>query len=140
MRILVVFISAALVNNFVLNRFLGICPFLGVSKKTETAAGMGMAVVFVMALASAATYAAYNYILLPLGLEYLYNIAFILIIAGLVQLLLTWWGVSRPELRLGGFVMAYMVSNMLGTALCGWDLRKTVRHPAGTYPAASTRA
>ena len=85
MRALLIFISAALVNNFVLNRFLGICPFLGVSKKVETALGMGLAVTFVMALASAVTYVVNSFILIPLNLGYLYNIAFILIIAALVQ-------------------------------------------------------
>ncbi|MDR3271111.1 MAG: electron transport complex subunit RsxA [Peptococcaceae bacterium] len=86
MQTLLIFMSAVLVNNFVLNRFLGICPFLGVSKKMETALGMGVAVIFVMALASAVTYLVYNFILVPLDLNYLYNIAFILIIASLVQL------------------------------------------------------
>ena len=85
MQILLILISAALVNNFVLNRFLGICPFLGVSKKIETALSMGMAVTFVMALASAVTYIVDNLILKPLNLEYLYITAFILIVAALVQ-------------------------------------------------------
>ncbi len=86
LELFLIFISAALVNNFVLSRFLGICPFLGVSKKVETALGMGIAVAFVMTLASATTYFVYNFLLEPLGLEFLYNIAFILIIASLVQL------------------------------------------------------
>ncbi len=85
-ELFLIFISAALVNNFVLSRFLGICPFLGVSKKVETALGMGIAVAFVMTLASATTYFVYNFLLEPLGLDFLYNIAFILIIASLVQL------------------------------------------------------
>ncbi len=85
-ELFLIFISAALVNNFVLSRFLGICPFLGVSKKVETALGMGIAVAFVMTLASATTYFVYNFLLVNLGLEFLYNIAFILIIASLVQL------------------------------------------------------
>jgi len=85
MQTLLILISAALVNNFVLNRFLGICPFLGVSKKIETALSMGMAVTFVMALASAVTYIVDNWILRPLNLEYLYITAFILIVAALVQ-------------------------------------------------------
>jgi len=85
MQTLLILISAALVNNFVLNRFLGICPFLGVSKKIETAFSMGMAVTFVMALASAVTYIVDNWILRPLNLEYLYITAFILIVAALVQ-------------------------------------------------------
>jgi len=80
-----VFIAAALVNNFVLARFLGICPFLGVSAKIQTATGMGMAVMFVMAIASAVTYGLYHYILVPLDLVYLRTITFILVIASLVQ-------------------------------------------------------
>lgn len=85
MELLLLFIGAALVNNFVLSRFLGICPFLGVSKKVETAVGMGMAVTFVMGLASLISYAVYSLILKPLGLEYIYTVAFILVIASLVQ-------------------------------------------------------
>jgi len=84
-NLLQIAISAILVNNFVLVRFLGICPFLGVSKKTDTALGMGMAVTFVMAIASMMTYLANQYILIPLGAEYLQTITFILIIACLVQ-------------------------------------------------------
>lgn len=78
-------VSAVFVNNFVLARFLGICPFLGVSKKIETATGMSMAVVFVMTLASVATWLVQKFILVPYGIEYLQTIAFILIIASLVQ-------------------------------------------------------
>ena len=85
MELLLVFLGAALVNNFVLTRFLGICPFLGVSKKIETAMGMGMAVTFVMGLASMISYIVYEFILQPLHLEYLYTVAFILAIASLVQ-------------------------------------------------------
>ena len=79
-------VTAVLVENVIFAKFLGICPFLGVSKKTDTAIGMGMAVTFVMAISSALTYLAYVYLLAPLGLEYLQTIAFILIIAALVQL------------------------------------------------------
>jgi len=85
MRIILIFISAALVNNFVLIRFLGICPFIGVSKSVETAAGMGIAVTFVMTMASIVSYFVYHYILMPLDVVFLYNIAFILVIASLVQ-------------------------------------------------------
>ena len=79
-------VSAVLVNNFVLARFLGICPFLGVSKRIETAVGMGMAVIFVMTLASIITFLIQHFILNPLNLQYLQTIAFILVIASLVQL------------------------------------------------------
>lgn len=95
---ILIFISAALVNNFVLSQFLGICPFLGVSKKTETALGMGIAVTFVMVLASAATYMVYNFILVRFHIEFLYNIAFILIIASLVQLVEMFIKKSSPSL------------------------------------------
>lgn len=81
-----ILVSAILVNNFVLSRFLGICPFLGVSKQVETAFGMGMAVTFVMSLASIITFVVQNYILDPLGLQYMQTIMFILVIASLVQL------------------------------------------------------
>ena len=83
--IITAFLSAVLIENFVLVRFLGICPFLGVSRRINTAMGMGTAVVFVMALASAATWALQEYILKPFHLEYLQIIGFILVIAALVQ-------------------------------------------------------
>ncbi|MBO5198475.1 MAG: electron transport complex subunit RsxA [Lachnospiraceae bacterium] len=85
-ELLLVLIGAALVNNVVLSQFLGICPFLGVSKKTETAAGMGAAVIFVITIASACTYGIYHLILVPTGLEYMQTIVFIMVIAALVQL------------------------------------------------------
>ena len=85
MRYLIIIIGAVLVNNFVLNRFLGCCPFLGVSKKTETALGMSGAVVFVMTVASAVTWCLDHWLLDPLGLGYIHTLAFILVIAALVQ-------------------------------------------------------
>ncbi len=85
MEYLLLLSGSILVNNFVMSQFLGICPFLGVSKKLETALGMGMAVTFVMALASLICYLIYTFLLIPLGLEYLYTIAFILVIGVLVQ-------------------------------------------------------
>lgn len=85
MEILSLLITALFTQNFVMVKFYGICPFLGVSKKTETAFGMGMAVTFVMAMSSAITYLANRYLLIPNNLEYLQTILFILIIAGLVQ-------------------------------------------------------
>lgn len=78
-------IGSALVNNVVLSQFLGLCPFLGVSKKVETSAGMGAAVIFVITLACIATNLIYSFVLVPLKLEYLQTIAFILVIAALVQ-------------------------------------------------------
>ncbi len=85
-ELLLILISAVFVNNFVLARFLGICPFLGVSKKVETALGMGMAVIFVMTVASVVTWFIQYLVLIPFGIEYLQTIAFILVIASLVQL------------------------------------------------------
>ena len=85
MTIFTILFTAALVNNFVLSQFMGICPFLGVSKKVETAAGMGGAVVFVITIASLCTSILYNYVLVPAQLEYLNTIVFILVIAALVQ-------------------------------------------------------
>lgn len=79
-------IAAILINNFVLSRFLGLCPFMGVSKKLSSAIGMGMAVIFVMTVASMFSWIIYNYILVPYNVTYLYTIVFILVIASLVQL------------------------------------------------------
>ncbi|MBU1863533.1 MAG: electron transport complex subunit RsxA [Candidatus Omnitrophica bacterium] len=84
-ELFLIFIAAVLVNNFVLARFLGICPFLGVSGKIRTAVGMGMAVLFVMVIASAVTYCLYHYVLVPFDIVYLRTISFILVIASLVQ-------------------------------------------------------
>lgn len=85
MELFIIFIGAMLVNNFVLSKFLGICSFLGVSKKKDAAVGMGLAVTFVMILASIMTWIVYNGVLVPLGLEYLNTIASVLVIAALVQ-------------------------------------------------------
>ena len=80
-----IFIAAIFVNNIVLSQFLGICPFLGVSKKISTSVGMGFAVMFVMTLSSIATYAIYHGLLLPYNLQYMITVVFILVIASLVQ-------------------------------------------------------
>ena len=82
---LAIIFTAVLTNNFVLSKFLGICPFLGVSKKTNTALGMSAAVIFVMVLSTAVTYPINKFLLIPNNLEYLQTIAFILVIAALVQ-------------------------------------------------------
>ena len=84
--LIIILMTSVLVNNYVLSKFLGICPFLGVSKKLNQAAGMGAAVIFVMLLATAVTWPIHNYILAPYGLEYMKTIVFILVIASLVQL------------------------------------------------------
>ena len=83
--LLIILISSSLVSNVVLSQFLGLCPFLGVSKKTETASGMGVAVIFVITLASAVAGAIYQYVLVPFDITYLQTIVFILVIAALVQ-------------------------------------------------------
>ncbi len=85
MNLILLVLAGIFVNNYVLSQFLGICPFLGVSRKIETAVGMGVAVIFVMSLAAAAAWLVYALILVPLNITYLYNIAFILVIASLVQ-------------------------------------------------------
>ncbi|KAF5072268.1 MULTISPECIES: electron transport complex subunit RsxA [Acetobacterium] len=120
MTLIFIMISAIFVNNFVLSRFLGICPFLGVSKQVETAVGMGVAVTFVMALASAITYVVQYSILDPLNLGYLQTIAFILIIAALVQLVEMIIKKSSPSLYQAlGVYLPLITTNcaVLGVAL-----------------------
>ena len=91
-------LGAILTNNFVLSQFLGICPFMGVSKKIDTAVGMGAAVTFVMGLASLVTYFIQHLILVPMGLEYMQTVAFILVIASLVQFIEMFLQKSMPSL------------------------------------------
>lgn len=86
MEYLLIFISAIFVNNIIFSQFLGICPFLGVSKKIDTALGMGMAVAFVLTLSTIVTWLIQYYLLVPFGLQYLQTLAFILVIASLVQM------------------------------------------------------
>ena len=120
MTLIFIMISAIFINNFVLSRFLGICPFLGVSKQDETAVGMGVAVTFVMALASAITYVVQYSILDPLDLGYLQTIAFILIIAALVQLVEMIIKKSSPSLYQAlGVYLPLITTNcaVLGVAL-----------------------
>ena len=83
--LILILMGGVLINNYVLNQFLGICPFLGVSKKVNQASGMGLAVIFVMLFATAATWPIYNFVLVPLKIEYFQTIIFILVIATLVQ-------------------------------------------------------
>lgn len=118
--LLAIAISAALVNNFVLSQFLGCCPFFGVSKKTDTAVGMGMAVIFVMALASAATWLIYTFVLKRLHLEYLQTIAFILVIATLVQFVEMFMKKAMPALYQSlGIFLPLITTNcaVLGAAI-----------------------
>ena len=88
-NLVAIFLAAILTENYILNKFLGICPFLGVSKKVNTALGMSAAVTFVMVLSTAVTWPLYSYVLVPQGLGYLQTIVFILVIAALVQLVET---------------------------------------------------
>ena len=97
-KILLFMVSCILTNNFIFSRFLGCCPFLGVSNKVETAAGMGLAVTFVMALASLFTYVVYHFLLVPLSITYLDTITFILVIASLVQVVEMFLRKSAPSL------------------------------------------
>ena len=124
MSLFILFLGAIFVNNFIFSKFLGICPFLGVSKKVETAAGMGVAVIFVITLASAATWVVYNLVLVKLGLEYLYNIAFILIIASLVQFVEMFIKKSSPSLYQAlGVYLPLITTNcaVLGVAVLYMD-------------------
>lgn len=93
-----IIITAIFVNNIVFAQFLGICPFLGVSKRISSAVGMGMAVTFVMVIATAVTFLIHNYVLIPLGVTFLQTIAFILVIAALVQVLEIIMKKSMPSL------------------------------------------
>ena len=97
-ELILVVVGAALVNNIILSQFQGLCPFLGVSKKTDTAAGMGMAVIFVITLSSAVTSLIYSFVLVPLNVTYLQTIAFILVIAALVQFVEMFLKKSMPAL------------------------------------------
>ena len=120
MDLVLIIISAALVNNFVLVQFLGLCPFLGVSNKLEGAAGMAMATAFVLTLASVASYLLTAWVLEPLGLEYLRIVAFIVVIAGLVQVTELVMRNAAPLLhRVLGIYLPLITSNcaVLGVAL-----------------------
>ena len=113
-------LSAILAENFILVKFLGICPFMGVSKKTDTAVGMGVAVIFVMALASAATWAVNEYLLMPFGLGYMQTVVFILVIAALVQLVEMFLQKAVPSLYQAlGIYLPLITTNcaVLGVAL-----------------------
>jgi electron transport complex protein RnfA len=115
-----ILISTVLVNNFVLVKFLGLCPFMGVSKKLETAVGMGMATTFVLTLSSICSYLANEYLLAPLGLEYLRTITFILVIAALVQFTEMVMHKTSPVLyQLLGIFLPLITTNcaVLGVAL-----------------------
>ena len=112
-ELLIIAIGSAIVNNVVLSQFLGICPFLGVSKKVETATGMGGAVVFVITLSSFFTGLIYKFILVPLGFEYLQTIVFILFIAALVPFFITLKNLQRfhmdPEIQSRSVIIWFLL-------------------------------
>ena len=117
---MLIIVGSALVNNVVLSQFLGLCPFLGVSKKTETAAGMGGAVIFVITLSSFVTSVIYQFILVPTHMEYLQTIVFILIIAALVQFVEMFLKKAMPSLYQAlGVYLPLITTNcaVLGVAL-----------------------
>lgn len=119
-ELLIIAIGSALVNNVVLSQFLGLCPFLGVSKKVDTAAGMGGAVIFVLTIASFFTSLIYKFILVPLSFEYLQTIVFILVIAALVQFVEMFLKKSMPSLYSAlGVYLPLITTNcaVLGVAL-----------------------
>lgn len=119
-KILLIMFAAILTENFIFSKFYGICPFLGVSDKPSTAVGMGMAVTFVMTLSSAVTYAVYHFFLEPFGLEYLKTIAFILVIATLVQFIELFLKKYVPSLYSSlGIYLPLITTNcaVLGSAL-----------------------
>ena len=119
-EMILILIGSALVNNVVLSQFLGLCPFLGVSKKTKTAASMGAAVIFVIMIASAVTYAVHYMVLVPLGMEYMQTIVFILVIAALVQMIeMMLKKVSPPIYSALGVYLPLITTNcaVLGVAI-----------------------
>jgi len=116
----IIIISAIFINNFVLSRFLGLCPFIGVSKKLDSAIGMGMAVIFVLTLASVITYIVNQYLLIPYNLEFLRTVSFILVIAALVQIVEMFIQKSFPGLYQSlGIYLPLITTNcaVLGAAL-----------------------
>ena len=119
-ELLAITLSAILANNFIFSQFLGICPFLGVSKKVDTAVGMGIAVTFVMGLASAITWAVQRFVLDPFGLGYMQTVAFILVIASLVQFIEMFLQKAMPALYTAlGVYLPLITTNcaVLGVAI-----------------------
>ena len=119
-QLLAITLGAILANNFIFSQFLGICPFLGVSKKVDTAVGMGVAVTFVMGLASAITWLVNTFILIPFDLGYMQTVAFILVIASLVQFIEMFLQKSMPSLYTAlGVYLPLITTNcaVLGVAL-----------------------
>lgn len=125
MEYIIILIAAVFVNNIVLSQFLGICPFLGVSKKVSTSIGMSGAVLFVMTVATLVTYLLHQYILVPFGLDYLRTITFILVIAALVQMVeIMLKKVSPPLYQALGVFLPLITTNcaVLGVAILALGL------------------
>lgn len=128
MEYLIILIAAVFVNNIVLSQFLGICPFLGVSNKVSTSVGMSGAVLFVMTLATLATYLLHQFVLVPFGLDYLRTITFILVIASLVQMVeIILKKVSPPLYQALGVFLPLITTNcaVLGVAILALGLENT---------------
>ena len=138
-ELILIIVGSALVNNIILSQFQGLCPFLGVSKKVDTSIGMGAAVIFVITLASIATNLVYALVLVPLHLEYLQTIAFILVIAALVQFVEMFFKKSMPSLYSAlGVFLPLITTNcaVLGSALTnvqkGYNFIFSVANGLGT--------
>lgn len=138
-ELILIIVGSALVNNIILSQFQGLCPFLGVSKKVDTSLGMGGAVIFVITLASIATNLVYSFVLVPLELEYLQTIAFILVIAALVQFVEMFMKKSMPSLYQAlGVFLPLITTNcaVLGAALTnvqkGYNFIYSVANGVGT--------
>ena len=118
-------VGCVFVNNIILAQYLGSCPFLGTSKKIDTAVGMGMAVIFVLAMAGATTWMVYNWVLLPHKLEFLQTIAFILIVASLVQVVELFLKKSIPTLYAGlGIFLPLITTNCAVLGVCLLNIQK----------------
>ena len=140
-QLVAVFLAAILTENYVLSKFLGICPFLGVSKKVNTALGMSAAVTFVMVLATAVTYPIYENILVPFGLDYLQTIVFILVIAGLVQLVEIILKKYMPPLYKSlGIYLPLITTNCAVLGVTMLVLEKSAQDPTYTYVSALVNA
>ena len=138
-ELILIIIGSSLVNNVVLSQFLGLCPFLGVSKKIKTAAGMGAAVIFVITISCALTSLIYDYVLVPNGLEYLQTIVFIIVIAALVQFVeMVLKKISPALYRALGVYLPLITTNcaVLGVAIInvtkGYSFVQSVANGFGT--------
>lgn len=140
-QLVAVFLAAILTENYVLSKFLGICPFLGVSKKVNTAVGMSAAVTFVMVLATAVTYPIYENLLVPNDLSYLQTIVFILVIAGLVQLVEIILKKYMPALYNAlGIYLPLITTNCAVLGVTMLVLEKASADPSYTYVSALVNA